>query len=72
MEQYLCVFVNYLQNEWLEKLPVAKFVSNNTKSKTIKVTHFFANKNFHPRMSFKSNTSPPTNANKLNADAFAT
>ena len=35
------------------------------------MTPLFANKSFHPRMGFEP-TSPPTNANKLNADAFAT
>lgn len=71
MEQYFCAFVNYLQDDWLEWLPLDKFVRNNAKSKTTKVTVFFTNKNFHPRMSFES-IKPPTNANKLNINAFAT
>ena len=33
---------------------------------------FFANKGFHSCMGSKPTTSLPTNANKLNADAFAT
>ena len=71
MEQYFCAFVNYLQDNWLDKLPLAEFVDNNTKSETIKVTSFFANKGFHLRMGFEP-TRPPSNANKLNAEAFTT
>ena len=71
MEQYLCAFVNYLQDDWPKWLPLAEFVGNNTESETAKVTPFFANKGFHPRMGFKP-TRPPTNANELNANAFAT
>ena len=71
MEQYLRAFVNYLQDDWLDWLPLAEFVGNNTESETTKVTPFFANKGFHPRMGFEP-TRPPTNANELNANAFAT
>ena len=73
MEQYLRSFVNYLQDDWLDWLPLAEFVGNNTESETTKVTPFFANKDFHPRMGFEP-TRPPinANANELNADAFAT
>ena len=73
MEQYLRSFVNYLQDDWLDWLPLAEFVSNNTELETTKVTPFFANKGFHPRIGFEP-TRPPigANANELNADAFAT
>ena len=69
MEQYLCAFVNYLQDDWLNWLPLAEFVGNNTKSET-KVTPFFANKSFHPRMGVEP-TRSPTNVNELNANIFA-
>ena len=74
MEQYLCAFVNYLQDDWLNWLPLAEFVGDNTESETTKVTPFFANKDFHPRMGVDPNTTarPPTNANELNANTFAT
>ena len=71
MEQYLCAFVNYLQDDWLEWLPLAEFVGNNIKSKTTKVTPFFANKGFHPRMGFEP-MRPPINTNELNAETFVT
>ena len=73
MEQYLRAFVNYLQDDWLDWLPLAEFVGNNTESETTKVTPFFANKSFHLRMGVEPTTTrPPTNANELNADTFAT
>ena len=71
MEQYLRTFVNYLQDDWLEWLLLAEFVGNNTESETTKVTFFFANKSFHPRMGFEP-TGPPSNTNELNAKTFAT
>ena len=73
MEQYFCAFVNYLQDDWLEWLPLAEFVGNNTESETTKVIPFFANKGFHPRMGVEPSigTKQPTNANELNAESFA-
>ena len=71
MEQYLRAFVNYLQDDWLEWLLLAEFVSNNTESETTKVTLFFANKGFHPRMGFEpSTTRLLANTNELNAEVF--
>ena len=69
MEQYLRAFVNYLQDDWLDWLLLAEFVGNNTESETTKVTPFFANKGFHPRMGFEP-TRPPTNTSELNAETF--
>ena len=72
MEQYLGAFINYLQDDWLEWLPLAEFVSNNAESETTTVTPFFANKGFHPRLGFEPSIRPPTNADELNSEAFAT
>ena len=73
IEQYLCTFVNYLQDDWLDWLPLAEFVGNNTESETTKVTPLFANKGFHPRMGVEptSTTRLPANASELNAENFA-
>lgn len=70
IEQYFCVFVNYLQDDWLDWLPLAKFVGNNTELKTTKVTLFFVNKSFHLHRGIKP-IRLPTNVNKLNANKFA-
>ena len=71
IEQYLCSFVNYLQDDWLDWLLLAELVGNNTESETTKITPFFANKGFYPRLGVEP-TRPPTNANELNADGFVT
>ena len=71
MEQYLKAYVNYLQDDWPDWLPLAEFTGNNTKSETTKVFPFFANKGFHPRMGFEPAESPPSNIREVNADTFA-
>ena len=70
MEQYLRANVNYLQDDWPDWLPLAEFTVNNTKSETTKVSPFFANKGFHPRISFKPAEPPPNNIREVNADVF--
>ena len=72
MEQYLRAFVNCLQDDWVRWLPLAEFVGNNTVSSTTKVSPFFANKGFHPRMGFEPMDTPKPNKKELAADEFAT
>ena len=48
LEQYLCIFCNYQQDNWSELLPLAEFAYNNTPSATTGVSPFFANKGYHP------------------------
>ena len=72
MEQYLRAYINYLQDDWPDWLPLAEFTGNNTKLETTKVSPFFANKGFHPCMSFKPAKPPSSNIREVNADAFAT
>jgi transposase InsO family protein len=43
MEQYLRSYVNYLQDDWSEWLPLAEFASNNHTSETTATSPFFAN-----------------------------
>lgn len=71
MEKYLRAYVNYFQDDWPDWLPIAEFTGNNTESETTKVSPFFANKGFHPRMGFEPAEPPPSNIQKVNADAFA-
>jgi len=52
MEQYLRVFVNYQQDDWVQWLPLAEFAANNGVSETTKCTPFFAVQGTNPRMSF--------------------
>ena len=55
------MFVNYQQDDWSEKLAMAKFAANNNKSASTTLSPFFATKGLHPHMSFDiidlSNTS---------------
>ena len=72
MEQYLKAYVNYLQDDWPDWLPLAEFSGNNTKSETIKMFPFFGNKGFHLCMGFEPAKPPPSNRREVNVDAFAT
>src|SRR5882724_6607819 len=50
LEQYLWVYVNYQQDNWVNLLPLAEFAYNNTSHLETMVTPFFANKGFHPKL----------------------
>jgi len=50
LEQYLCVYCNYQQDNWSELLPLAEFAYNNALSATTGVSPFFANKGYHPNI----------------------
>jgi len=50
LEQYLCVYCNYQQDNWSKLLPLAEFAYNNALSATTSVSPFFANKEYHPNI----------------------
>ena len=50
LEQYLCVYCNYQQDNWSGLLPLAEFAYNNAPSATTSVSLFFANKGYHPNI----------------------
>ena len=50
LEQYLCVYCNYQQDNWSELLPLMEFAYNNAPSATISIFPFFANKEYHPNI----------------------
>ncbi|KAI0998268.1 hypothetical protein K3495_g9932 [Podosphaera aphanis] len=52
MEQYLRQYIDYSQEDVYEWLPMAKFAANNAVNTSTQISPFFANKVFHPRMSF--------------------
>jgi len=43
LEQYLCVYCNYQQDNWSELLPLAEFAYNNAPSATTSIFPFFTN-----------------------------
>jgi len=50
LEQYLRVYINYQQDNWVNLLPLAEFAYNNTSHSATMVTPFFANKGFNPKL----------------------
>ena len=50
LEQYLCVYCNYQQDNWSELLPLMELAYNNALSITTSVSSFFANKRYHPNI----------------------
>jgi len=50
LEQYLCVYCNYQQDNWSELLPLTEFVYNNALSATTSISPFFTNKGYHPNI----------------------
>jgi len=50
LEQYLCVYYNYQQDNWSKLLPLAEFAYNNAPSATTSVSPFFTNKRYHPNI----------------------
>src|SRR5258707_988854 len=51
LEQYLCAYTNYQQDNWALLLPLAEFTYNNAMSTTTGISPFFMNKGYHPRLS---------------------
>jgi len=51
LEQYLRIYCNYQQDNWVDLLPLVEFAYNNTPSATTGVSLFFANKGYHPNIS---------------------
>jgi hypothetical protein len=50
LEQYLKIFINYKQNDSTTLLPLTEFIYNNTPHSSTKVSPFFANKGYHPKL----------------------
>jgi hypothetical protein len=50
LEQYLCAYTNYQQDNWDELLPIVEFTYNNAPSATTGISPFFANKGYHPNI----------------------
>ena len=50
LEQYLCVYCNYQQDNWSKLLPLVRFAYNNAPSATTGVSQFFTNKGYHPNI----------------------
>lgn len=53
METYLRKYVDYLQDDWAEWLPMAEYSSNALPSNSTGLSPFLANYGFEPRLSFQ-------------------
>ena len=51
LEQYLCMYCNYQQDNWSDLLPLTEFAYNNALSATTGVSPFYAEKTYHLNMS---------------------
>ena len=58
MKQYLCSFVNYKQDNWVNLLPMAMIAYNNAVAESTGVTPYFANNGRHPRFNLDSLAQP--------------
>lgn len=52
MKKHLQTFDNYQQDDWLEKLAMAEFATNNNESAFTKLSPFLASKGLYSRMNF--------------------
>jgi transposase InsO family protein len=50
LEQYLRLYIDWAQDDWVDWLPLAEFAGNNATSETTGTSPFFASYGFHPRM----------------------
>lgn len=62
VERQLRTYCSYLQDDWVRWLPIAEFADNNAIASATGMSPFFANKGFHPRMSFSPSVEPGPSA----------
>jgi hypothetical protein len=68
LEQYLRIYVNYLQDDWVLLLPLAEFAYNNAVHSAMNISPFFANKGFHPNLGINIEAVPSMEANQAALD----
>ena len=68
LEQYLHIFINYQQDDWVPQLPITEFAYNNTTHSATNVTPFFANKGFHPCLEVLLELVPSESAHEMALD----
>ena len=66
MKNYLCAYINYTQNDWVDNLPIAEFAASNYINASIKVTPFFAYYRFHPQTGIESSKTYENSKKKEN------
>lgn len=48
MKNYLRVYINHMQNDWVDYLLIAKFATNNHMNASTRLFSFFADNSFYP------------------------
>ena len=67
IEQYIRIFGDAHQTDWVTHLPLAEFTYNNTINSTTNLTPFYANLGYHPLMDFHDIPSKtPASLNQIN------
>ena len=49
MKNYLCAYIAYIYDNWMDYLPIAEFTTSNHVNAFTDVTLFFADHDFHPQ-----------------------
>ena len=63
LEQYLRIFCDHQQGNWLDILPLAEFAYNNAKHSSTRMSPFFANYGLHPRCTLRVTPAGPGASN---------
>ena len=64
-EQYIRIYGNTKQSDWVTHLPLAEFTYNNTKNSTTGFSPFYSNYGYNPRMDFLDIETPNPSSNEL-------
>ena len=70
LEQYLRIYCNYEQNNWVNLLSLAEFAYNNSHQPTIACSPFYANYGYNPRFTVTFRRPISTPAAKAFADSL--
>ena len=54
IKNYLCAYIAYIQDNWVDHLSMAEFATSNHVNASTGVTSFFADHSFHPRTGIES------------------
>lgn len=65
LEQYVRVYTNYQQDDWVDLLPLAEYTYNSSPHEATGVTPFFANKGYHPQLTADVDTLLPGTAKAI-------
>jgi hypothetical protein len=68
MEQYLRIFTDHQQDDWVQWLPVAEFAANNGTSETTKYSVFFVVTGIDPGMTVDVADEEPGDSRAIDAD----